>query len=437
MYNEVVNYKEFFKNKKIAVVGMGPHGEMIADIKFLLRNKALVSFFDMRSEERIKKYILDLPVGGLQKYSFGKIKDDELLDFDLIILSEEISKKSNYLKKAFEKGINIEFPSTLFFKIIPPITMIGIMGVYGKSTVAHLIYNMLKKSFLEYEDQGLFFIDPDSTNGALTHLKKIKKGDVVLVRIPENLLDYYYEMRISPHVAVITSPISFKILGFQTYNNFIVATDEVVDAIKSDSKVLSKAKMLRIRNASVPNTWNINSNSSHNLENLALAIQTAELFKVSHEIIRGVSENFLGLKGHIEFIKKINNIEFYNDSASVSPSATLAALRALGEGKSTILILGGAYTGYDYDELIKNIPQYVSLVVLVPGSGTIGLRSKFKKIKDTKVLEVSNLEEAVQIAKDNAKKGDKVLFSPGFDAVGIDISRKERGERFVKAVRGL
>jgi UDP-N-acetylmuramoylalanine--D-glutamate ligase len=432
-----VNYKEFFKNKKIAVIGIGPHGEMIADIKFLLRNKALVSLFDMRSEERIKKYVVDLPVIGLQRYSFGKIKDDELLDFDLIIISEEISKKSNYLKKAIDKGISIEFPETLFFKLIPPITMIGIMGVHGKSTVAHLVYSMLKKSFLDYEDQGLFFIDPDSTNGALTHLKKIKKGDVVLVRIPEHLLEYYYEMRISPHVAVITSVVSFKVLGFQTYNNFIVATDDVVDAIKKEIPVISKAKMLRVRSGLVPNTWNINNIFSHNAENVALAMQTAELFKVSPDIIRGVSENFIGLKGHIEFVKKINNIEFYNDSASVSPLSTLAALRSLSVDRNVVLIVGGAYTGYDYDELLKNISQYASTIVLLPGSGTIGLRLKFKKISNITVLEVANLEEAVKIAKDNAKKGDRVLFSPGFDAVGIDISRKERGERFVRAVRVL
>ena len=32
-----MTYKEFFKDKKIAVVGLGQHLEMIADIKFLLK----------------------------------------------------------------------------------------------------------------------------------------------------------------------------------------------------------------------------------------------------------------------------------------------------------------------------------------------------------------------------------------------------------------
>jgi UDP-N-acetylmuramoylalanine-D-glutamate ligase len=56
---------------------------------------------------------------------------------------------------------------------------------------------------------------------------------------------------------------------------------------------------------------------------------------------------------------------------------------------------------------------------------------------DIESLHVLNLEQAVIKAKEIASKGDIVLFSPGFDAVGVDVSRKERGERFVKAVRNL
>ena len=38
------------------------------------------------------------------------------------------------------------------------------------------------------------------------------------------------------------------------------------------------------------------------------------------------------------------------------------------------------------------------------------------------------LEEATRMALEHAKKGDRVLFSPAFEAAGSDASRKERGE---------
>lgn len=441
-----MNYKDYFKAKKIAIVGLGPHGEMVADIKFLLRNKAIISLYDMRSEKRFKDIVSDLNESGLVDHTFGDVPAMKLAEAQLIIISPEISRKSNFLKIAQEAGVQIEFPDTLFMRLAPPVILIGVMGACGKSTVAHLIYNILKRSFIDYEDQGLFFIDPDSTNGALTHLRKIKKGDVLLVRIPEHLLEYYHQMRISPHVAVITSLTSleiqelksaFKILEFQTYNNFIVAPDEVIDTLKSKALFVPKAKMLRTHGKTIQNIPDLNINSFHDRENVALAIQTSELFKVSNDISYDVIRKFIGLRGRIELVKRIASIEYYNDATSITPRSTLMALRKLSTNKNIILIFGGAYTGYDYDELIKNIPQYASTAILLPGSGTLGIRNDIEKLSEVKCIQALNLEDAIGKARENARKGDIILFSPGFDAVGIDISRKERGEKFVKIVRGF
>lgn len=432
-----MNYKDFFRNKRIAVIGLGPHGEMIADIKFLLRNKARVALYDMRSDKKLKGFLPELKEVGLERYSFGKVAADELLDAELILISPEVSKKSIFLRKATQAEIQIEYPETLFFKLAPSVTLVGIMGMYGKSTVAHLIYHVLKKTFADYKDQGLFFIDPESTNGALTHLKKIKKDDVVLARIPDQLSAHYYEIHISPHVAVITSEITFNILEFQTYNNFIVAPDAVVDAIKSQKNLASKAKILRTRGNSIPADWNIKPRTVYDRENAALVLQTSELFKVPAETAREVIQAFIGLKGRIELVKKVTGIEFYNDASSVTPQSTLSALATLASGKNIILIIGGAYTGHDYSMLLKNISNYVSAVILLPGSGTIAFRADIENIPELDFIQVLSLEDAVKEALGRAKKGEKVLFSPGFDAVGVDVSRKERGERFVKAVRGL
>ncbi len=432
-----MNYKEFFNQKKIAVIGLGPHGEMMADIKFLLKNKAQVAVFDLRSEKRLKDIPSDLRDLGVTSLSLGKIGPDELLAFNLIIISPEISKKSLFLKKALQAEIQIEYPETLFFKLSPPITLIGVLGAYGKTTVTNLIHTILKKTFSEYKDQGLFIIDPDSAHGALTHLKKIKKDDVAIARIPDYLLPHYYEIHISPHVAVITSLINFDILDFQTYNNFIVATDEVVDALKQNRNLSSKAKILRTRANMVPSEWKIKTRAIHDKENIALIIQASELFKATTEIIREVVQESGGPKSCIEFVKKVGGIEFYNDACSINPRSTLSALKSISSNRNTILIFGGAYTGHDYSDLLRNISQYVSTVILLHGSGSLGIRSQLQKIPDLTLLQSLTLEDAVKLAKDNANKGEKILFSPGFDAVGIDISRKERGEKFVKAVRAL
>jgi len=79
-----------------------------------------------------------------------------------------------------------------------------------------------------------------SEDGILAHLKKIKSGDIVLVRIVDMILSELASMRNQsacghlhdyPYKEFIHK-FSFDILAYQTYNNFIVASDEVIDATR-------------------------------------------------------------------------------------------------------------------------------------------------------------------------------------------------------------
>jgi UDP-N-acetylmuramoylalanine--D-glutamate ligase len=194
----------------------------------------------------------------------------------------------------------------------------------------------------------------------------------------------------------------------------------VIDSIRATADFTTKAKMLRTK-----------------ADNKALALQAAELFKVEPEVSEKVIESFSGLKGRQELVKKIEGVEYYNDSASVTPLATLSALKKLSRDRNCILILGGSYTGFDYSELVQQIPMYAKSVILLPGSGSLGFRKDIEALPDINFFQMPTLEEALICAKGIAKKEDIVLFSPGCEAVGVYNSRKERGEKFVKAVRTL
>ena len=165
--------KEHFKGKRIAVIGIGDRGEMISDIKFLLKAGALVSVYDLRSEARLKTDIEFLRAAGLASYICGAVPADDLLDMELIILSHEYPRNSSFLDKADKAQIAIEYPETYFFKQAPPITLIGVMGVCGKSTVMSMLTPLLEKVFDE-EDQRLFVVDFESGDGIISILKKIK-----------------------------------------------------------------------------------------------------------------------------------------------------------------------------------------------------------------------------------------------------------------------
>ncbi len=463
-----MTYKEFFKGKKIAVVGLGLHMEMVPDIKFLLKmgTKAeqnagivpAVALYDMRSERVLKHVIADLVEGGLKRFSFDKNDfGEELAQADLIILSPEVPADASFLKSAYMKKVPVEYPQTLLLKLAPPITLIGVMGACGKSTVTGMIFSILKKAFAiadvddedKKDDSGrarVYHIDPDAP-GALSILKTIKKDDLIVARIPASMITSYNHARISPHVAVFTTFASWPprrmaeniahILEFQTYNNFIIGNDTVIDQIREGAGIKPKAKMLRTHATSVPVEWRVKYRGPYDRDNASLAMQVAELFKVSPETVEQVLSSWNGLDGRLAPVKKVAGIEFFNDTCAVSPTATLAALRAVSQNKSVTLILGGAATEDSYDELIENISQYASAIVLLPGSGTLGIRNSLATLTTIKTFSAHTIEDAVKTARDHAAKGEAVLFSPGFEACGVDVSRRTRGERFVKAVRAL
>jgi UDP-N-acetylmuramoylalanine--D-glutamate ligase len=436
--------RDYFQGKRVAVIGLGPHGEMVEDVKFLIKAGALVSIYDLRSEARLKSHLVFLRSIGLANYVCGSIPAEDLLDMDLIVLSWEYPRESNFLQLVHEKHIQVEYPETLFFKLAPPVTFIGVMGGVGKSTVMSMLGPMLQKASKNFEGQSVFTIDPETDEGILAHLKKIKSSDIVLARIIEPIMKELYNLRISPHVAVFTTvppknayhQNPFELLSFQTYNNFIVGSDTIIDETHR-LNFQARAKMFRTRATTVPVDWVFEGRGPHDRENAALALETARLFKISDDDAREVLERWRPLKNRLEPIKKIKNVEFYNDSASVCDWSTHIALECLSSNKNAVLIFGGAYSGINYSSLHQKIAEAAHTVILLPGSGTMRERPALNKVEGLTVISAPSIEEAARLAFENARKGDRVIFSPGFEAAGLDRSRTERGERFVRAVRGL
>src|SRR5436309_1156190 len=112
--------RNYFQGKRIAVIGLGPHGEMVSDVKFLIDEGALVSIYDLKSEARLKSHIIFLRSLGLANYVCGSVPAEDLLDMDMIILSHEYPRDSSFLKGVIDKKIPVEYPETLFFRLAPP-----------------------------------------------------------------------------------------------------------------------------------------------------------------------------------------------------------------------------------------------------------------------------------------------------------------------------
>ena len=96
--------RDYFKGKRIAVIGLGMHGEMVEDVRFLIKAGAWVSIYDLKGEARLKNHLVFLRSEGLANYVCGSIPGEDLLDMDLIILSHEYPRDSSFLKEVYENN---------------------------------------------------------------------------------------------------------------------------------------------------------------------------------------------------------------------------------------------------------------------------------------------------------------------------------------------
>lgn len=444
-----MNYKDYFKGKKILVIGLGDELEMLSEIRFLLKYKAQVSIIDHRSEQRISRALIPLKALGVESILCGMPYPQEIPEVDMVLISHSVPYESRILDRVRAVGIPIEYPETLLIKIIPSITLIGVVGYAGTTTITHLISKTLEKVFQSRDGERVHVVNPESQMSALSLLKNINKGDAIVVRIPESQVPMYVESRICPNVLVISSlqrtigthrgapqqrfnlkELCGQILAMQTYNSFLVASDEVIDSLKMYVEG-QRSKILRTGIAVIPEDWLLQVDGQHMRENVALVIRVGELFKVPLDTTREVVEAFTGLKGRLEPVKRAaGEVKVYNDSYSTCMLSVMTAVVTCNNGSPVVLITGGR--GSDITtQALKFLESYVSKIIFLPGSSNIRLHQHFVDNESSYEF-ADSIDDAIRRAyahmSNNLNKNEKLIVSPGTEHCGQTNSRRDRYE---------
>src|SRR3989304_8875082 len=135
------------KDKKITVMGINPDGRGVQDAEFLARHGAKVVVTDMKNEKDLKESVIRLKKYKSISFALGGHRLRDFQNKDLIIRAAGAPLDSIYLKEAKENRIEIKTDETIFLALAPKIILVGITGTKGKSTVSHLIYEILKSSW--------------------------------------------------------------------------------------------------------------------------------------------------------------------------------------------------------------------------------------------------------------------------------------------------
>ena len=446
MLKELIEYLE---NKNIVILGFGREGKTM--YKFLRKYfpQKTITIADKRDFtsnneelEKIETIIGDDYLNNLEK-------------FDLIIKSPGISLKDIDKTKILEK---ITCQLDLFLRFFDKCNIIGITGTKGKSTTSTLMYEVLKAQKEDVKFLGNIGIPIfevieeinentsvvlELSSHALEFVRKSPNISIMLNVFPEHL-DYYnsYEDYVMA---------KFNIAKFQNDNDYFIYNADNEDMKKTNFKYkendikvsiqdnnFEKNKVYLLNdgiylneNKLMDSNIEMNLKGKHNLNNVMFVLAVSEILQLDLEKTIESIKNMKGLEHRLEFVGKIDGIEFYNDSISTVPESTIQGIEAL-KNVNTIIV-GGNDRGLDLQLLIEYLKKSnIENIICISMTGEYIYNQL--KTSDKNVVKLNDLEEAVKISKKITKKDTICLLSPAASSYDQFKNFEERGAKFKEYV---
>lgn len=418
---------------KIAILGFGEEGKSV--LRFLKKDPSF------RSENL---EILDKKLN--QNYL------NNLSRFDIIFRSPGVPYSLPEIQSAKKKGVKISSATKLFFEQAAKrgIKIIGVTGSKGKTTTATLIYKMLKAGGKR------IFLAGNIGKSPLDLLRKLRRNDWVVLELSSFQLQ---DLESSPKIAVLLElfpehlDINSGHGGHKNLKEYYSAKANIVRFQKKNDAVfflkhnpttariarLSQGKKFPIseKDKTPFNISEIKLIGLHMYRNALAAAAVAKYLGVSDGIIKKTARTFRGIEHRLEFVRRIKEIEFYNDSIATNPEAAAAAIQSF-PNRNVILLAGGFDKNLNYASLNKALRGSSVRLILLYGQN----KKKIQKAVSGTGLPikiVSNLNQALKFAYQRAKKMRRavILLSPA--AASFDQFRgyAERGEKFKDLVRKL
>lgn len=456
-------FNEYIRFRKVAVIGLGVSNLPLLD--YLYEKKAQVTVFDERTIDEIPQNIITKINTYEFKYSFGKKCLKNLKGFNLIFRSPSCLPTKFELQEEANRGAIVTTEVEMLMEMCP-CKIIGVTGSDGKTTTTSMINAILQKSGYNT------FLGGNIGTPLFTRLPEIKPDDIVVLELSSFQL---MNMQVSPDIAVITNITPNHLNIHKDYEEYIEAKKNIFKyqdengilvlnydnditrncSQEAKGKVVFFSSKTKLDNGFIVdediikecedkvrkhilNTDEVILRGNHNFQNIATALAATKTLVDTDVAVQAIKD-FKPVEHRIEFIREIDNVKWYNDSASSSPTRTLSGINAFKE--NIILIAGGYDKNLDYEPLAKPVVDKVSTLILIGQTAEkIFDAVKNETEKQNKKIDIymcDSLEQTIDIARKSAKKGDIVLFSPASASFDMFKNFADRGEKFKNLVNNI
>ena len=446
------------KDKKVLVLGLGDTG--LSALHWLERQGAILSVADSRTNPPSVDHVMKrMPQVNIYTGEFNPVVFKQA---DLIVISPGVALSEPVVQAAIESGVQVIGDVELFAQYRPKHSkVIAITGSNGKTTVTSLVGEICKEAGLKtivagniglpvlealmMEAPDVYVLELSSFQLETTH--HLVCNSATVLNISEDHMDRYADMdtyiaakaRILAHakVAVLNRDdaatlamhakhkVTFGLNAASEKHDFGLIESEGMHYLTSGNRKMMKASQLSITGL-------------HNVANALAAMALCNAIGIEKTSIVKALIDFKGLPHRVEWVAKIDDVDYYDDSKGTNVGATCAAIAGMtkqGKPQKVVLIAGGDGKGQDFSPLLPAIQQNARAVVLIGRDAA--LIEAVLLPSNVPMYHAADLPEAVNIAKKLAQTGDAVLLSPACASFDMFKNYVHRAEVFVEAVKRL
>ena len=424
--------------KKIAILGYG------------LEGKSVEKYFQDKAEITIFNDFQELP---------------DTKDFDLVFRTPSVK----FPEPEPENWTSV----TKYFFDKCPAEIIGVTGTKGKGTTCTMIRDLLESFGKTVHLVG------NIGEPALNYLDKIKEDDVVVYELSSFQL---WDLTQSPDIAVVLRIEPDHLNVHKDFDDYVAAKANIVKhQYPEDSLIYFRLNPTSKKLGSLgpaqkyPYPYIVKDGNvitdfentdlakklfaalpllgQHNRENLEAALLATyaslhpigskpetylDWLKENQETILGAIQKMAPLPHHIEFVRELNRVKYYDDSFCTVFPALDVALKSF-DDCPLVLIAGGSDKGVDLEPAKRAIFDRDNLIKAILIGETA---EKLAKNEDPEkyLLAGTDFKKAVQSAKELAESAGKdaiVLLSPVAASFDMFKSYKDRGDQFKAIVNSL
>ncbi len=437
-----------YQNRKVLVLGYGRSGRSAISALLALGANVTLTTNEVISDEGIRQQLKGWGVEIVD----GHHPVSLLNDIELIVKNPGIPYTIDFLKEALARDVPIVTDVELAYHI-SPVPIIGITGTNGKTTVTHLIGEMLERSGFEPILCGNIgypasqaareavpgnILVMELSSFQLMGVRDFRPDTAVFTNIYEAHLDYHgsKENYVKAKLNLLRNMGQEEKVVFNGRQRNMVEDMTWLSieyfSTDGDAEAMIKDNMITYQKRPLIGVDEVLLEGEHNHENILAALLAAKNHGASDTAVIETLKHFGSIPHRMEYLGLNQGVGYYNDSKATNNLATSFALKSF--RSPVIWIAGGLDRGQSLESLVPDL-EHVRLIIAFGE-----MKEKFVSLADELGIDsivAENPHDGVIRATAHAHPGDVVLFSPACASWDQYKDFEARGDHFKEGFTAL